>query len=148
MKKIYLDVCTLCRPYDDQSLLRIRLETDSFFLILKAVTDEKYQMITSPIHFREIADINEQSEKLQLINLLENFGSVIKYDLLFAKMRSKELINKGLGVADAIHIAFAEQAADSFITCDDKLLKKSTKIKLNTNVLNPVQFCLNEGLII
>jgi len=63
-------------------------------------------------------------------------------------MRSKELINKGLGVADAIHIAFAEQAADSFITCDDKLLKKSTKIKLNTNVLNPVQFCLNEGLII
>ncbi len=63
-------------------------------------------------------------------------------------MRSKELINKGLGVADAIHIAFAEQAADSFITCDDKLPKKSTKIKLNTNVLNPVQFCLNEGLII
>jgi len=31
---IYLDVCTLCRPFDDQSFLRIRLETDAVNLIM------------------------------------------------------------------------------------------------------------------
>ncbi|MCL4321813.1 MAG: hypothetical protein M0016_00195 [Deltaproteobacteria bacterium] len=28
-KLIYIDVCALCRPFDDQSLLRIRLETET-----------------------------------------------------------------------------------------------------------------------
>ena len=32
---LYLDVCTLCRPFDDQNMMRIRLETDSYHLILQ-----------------------------------------------------------------------------------------------------------------
>ena len=33
--KLYLDVCTLCRPFDDQNRMRIRLETDSYYLIMQ-----------------------------------------------------------------------------------------------------------------
>ena len=32
---LYLDVCTLGRPFDDQNMMRIRLETDSYHLILQ-----------------------------------------------------------------------------------------------------------------
>ncbi|MDF2953368.1 MAG: hypothetical protein OD816_000613 [Thermodesulfobacterium sp.] len=32
-KLIYLDVCALCRPFDDQSYLRIRMETEAINLI-------------------------------------------------------------------------------------------------------------------
>ena len=31
MKTLYLDVCFLCRPFDDQNQLRICLETDAMF---------------------------------------------------------------------------------------------------------------------
>jgi hypothetical protein len=33
-KLIYLDVCVLCRPFDDQKYLRIRMEIDAVNLIL------------------------------------------------------------------------------------------------------------------
>ena len=33
-KPIYLDVCVLSRPFDDQSFLRIRLETEAVNLML------------------------------------------------------------------------------------------------------------------
>ena len=61
--RIYLDVCTLCRPYDDQNLMRIRLETDAFYLILQHIQNGRYTMIVSPVHFREVAAIEETRER-------------------------------------------------------------------------------------
>ena len=57
--RIYLDVCTLCRPYDDQHLMRIRLETDAFYLILQHIQNGRYTMIVSPVHLREVVAIAE-----------------------------------------------------------------------------------------
>jgi hypothetical protein len=37
MKTLYLDVCTYCRPFDNQDALRIRLETEAFYLILQHI---------------------------------------------------------------------------------------------------------------
>jgi len=59
-KRLYLDVCTLCRPYDDQNLMRIRLETDAFFLILQAIQNNIYEMITSPVHEAEVLSFKSQ----------------------------------------------------------------------------------------
>lgn len=36
-KSVYLDVCALSRPFDDQSYLRIRIETEAVNLILSNV---------------------------------------------------------------------------------------------------------------
>ena len=51
---LYLDVCTLCRPFDDQSMMRIRLETDSYHLIMQAIQEGKYQVdvtVMTPVEF-------------------------------------------------------------------------------------------------
>ena len=53
-KLIYFDVCVLSRPFDDQSFLRIRLETEAANLILSKVRNEEYGLAISPIHFEEI----------------------------------------------------------------------------------------------
>ena len=37
VKSVYLDVCALCRPFDDQSYLRIKMETEAVNLILAKV---------------------------------------------------------------------------------------------------------------
>jgi hypothetical protein len=34
---VYLDVCSLCRPFDDQKYSRIRLETEAVNLIFAKV---------------------------------------------------------------------------------------------------------------
>lgn len=55
MKTLYLDVCTLCRPFDDQQQLRIRLETDAVYLILRYIESGRYRAAVSAVHVEEVA---------------------------------------------------------------------------------------------
>lgn len=146
IKKLYLDVCTLCRPFDDQNQMRIRLETDAYYLILNGIQRKKYEMIVSPVHFKEIEAVEETREKIQVIHLLNTYGKEPNYDLEEGKKRTEKLISLNFGIADAVHLAFAEQSADCFITCDDKLLKRSRKTKLDLEVIDPIEFCIKEEL--
>ena len=47
MLKIYLDVCSYNRPYDDQSQMKIRLETEAKLYIQSAVKEGKYLLVWS-----------------------------------------------------------------------------------------------------
>lgn len=51
-----------------------------------------------------------------------------------------------MGTADAAHVAFAEAISDCFITCDDKLIRKCHKYKIDVPSRNPVEFCIKENL--
>lgn len=144
--KIYLDVCTLCRPYDDQSFLRIKLETDAYYLILENIKNAKYTMISSAVHLSEIKSIESDSIKSNLLSMLDKYSIKPILELDVIRKRTDNLIDKGFGIGDAAHIAFAESSADYFITCDDKLIKKALKSSLNIAVLNPVQFCVMKDL--
>ena len=147
MKKIYLDVCTLSRPFDNQSLMRIRLETDAYYLILKSIQDGSYEMVVSPVHFKEIEGIEDLYERMELTILLNRFGKKPSYHLSEVRKRAERLHSLNFGIADSAHAAFAEKSAEYFITCDDKLLKKIGKLKESHLVAtNPVNFCTKENL--
>jgi len=145
-QKIYLDVCTLCRPFDDQKMMRIRLETDAFYLIMHAVQNGRYQLTMSPVHIEEIEANSNFRERLQVHFLLERFGSRAECDPERARSRARALHELGFGVADAAHVAFAEATSDAFITCDDKLLKRCRKTDLDLGTMNPVEFAMKEDL--
>jgi hypothetical protein len=145
-KKIYLDVCALCRPFDDQSLLRIRLETEAVNLILSKTFDGSYGLIASPVHFREIGDIKEIKEKIELETILKTTMQKVKWDIKKVETRAKELNRIGFGVADAAHLAFSEHAEASFISCDDRLLKKCKKTDLLIWSGSPTAFCEEENI--
>lgn len=141
MKTLYLDVCTLCRPFDDQQQLRIRVETDAVLLILRLIEAGRYQAALSPVHFREVAAIRDPGERLEMLEILHSIETKdITPDLQAAKERAALFNNSGMGVADAAHVAFAEQIADCFITCDDKLLKRCRRIDLKIPAMSPVEF--------
>jgi len=144
--KLYLDICTLCRPFDNQGNMRIRLETDAYYLILNGIQSQKYEMIISSMHFKEIESIEDNREKIQNIHLLDIYGKEGNYEYIKAKERADELIKNNIGIADSIHLAFAEQSADYLITCDDKFIKRSKRIKTEIEVINPVEFCTKEEL--
>lgn len=50
LKLIYLDVCALSRPFDEQDYLRIRLETEAVNLILSKVKEGYYKCLNHKIN--------------------------------------------------------------------------------------------------
>jgi len=145
-KLIYLDVCVLCRPFDDQKYLRIRMEIDAVNLILANIRKNKYKLAISPVHIFEINAIPEIYERIHIRTILDELGELIKIDITDTRQRAEELVQKGFGVADAAHIAFAEKSNITFITCDDLLLKKCLRNKIGIWCTNPIAFCEKEGL--
>ena len=146
MKKLYLDVCTICRPFDDQNLVRIKMETSAFYLIMSHVQKGYYQLNISPVHYKEVASISDSFEKIQVETLLRTYDQNEIFDMSIALQRANELVRMKLGIADAAHIAMAEQYSDIFITCDDKLLKKASRLELKVSVTDPLTFCIKENL--
>jgi predicted nucleic acid-binding protein len=145
-KKLYLDVCALCRPFDDQSAMRIRLETDALYLILQNVQDGLYGIVVSPAHIKEIEGIEDASERFAVMTLLKRYGIATAYNESTTRARAEQLHALKFGVADAAHIAFAEETADFFISCDDRLLKQCRRHSIKLPALNPVEFCGTENL--
>jgi len=145
-QKLYLDVCTLSRPFDDQSMMRIRLETDAFYLIFQNIKNKKYDMVASPVHIKEIEAIEDLRERSELITLLNKFGVKPSCNLQKVRERAEYLFSLKFGAADAAHLAFAEETSDIFITCDDRFLRKCKRIKVKLLALSPVEFCLMENL--
>jgi predicted nucleic acid-binding protein len=145
-KPVYLDVCTIRRPFDDQSYLRIRLETEAVNLILSKIKEGKYSLLVSSVHIKEIEAIEDIFERIELQTILEKFGEPVMVNMVKSRARAEELVNLGFGIADAAHVAFAEQAGALFISCDDKLIKKCLNHRINVWCGNPVAFCEKEEL--
>ncbi|MCX6050255.1 MAG: hypothetical protein NT075_34590 [Chloroflexi bacterium] len=146
LKRIYLDVCAICRPFDDQQQLRIRLETIAIELILATIRQTRLQLIVSPVHRVEINGITIAEEREQLLILLQQLGLSYEYNLAITRQRAEQLTMQGFGVADAAHLAFAEQAEADFISVDDRLLKLCNRFKLPIWYGTPLAYCEKENL--
>ncbi len=145
-KPVYLDVCALCRPYDDQSQIRIQLETNAINLILAYARQGKLSLAVSPAHFLEIENIPEQEERTQLLLLLDGLGKRIDGNMKPARKRAEELVAQGVGISDAAHVAFAELAHADFVSVDDRLLKKLRQLSLSNWHGSPTFYCDKEQL--
>lgn len=145
-KLVYIDVCALSRPFDEQEYIRIRLETEAVNLILSKVREGILKMIVSPVHIKEIDDIPDMIERIELHTILNRLGDPLKGNKMKIRTRAEELIVSGFDIADAAHVACAEMAGASFISCDDRLIRKCLNNELAVWCGNPVNFCEEEGL--
>lgn len=144
--RVYLDICVLCRPFDDQSALRIRMETDAYYLIMASIYSGRFLPVVSPVHYAEAESISEMQEQSQLMELLKRLDNRQIFNMDNINIRADQLIAMGFGVADAYHLACAEMKSDVFISCDDLLLKRAVTKKIAVKVYNPVEFALKEKL--
>jgi predicted nucleic acid-binding protein len=143
---VYLDVCALCRPFDDQTFLRIRMETDAVNLMISKIHEGSLRLAVSPVHFAEIKAIPDSMERMELLSIIERWGVLLDVDKSMTRRRAEQLVVLGFGPADAAHVAFAEAGKAAFVTCDDKLLKKCQKVKIHTWCGSPVHFCVKEDM--
>ena len=146
LKRVYPDVCALCRPFDDQSAVRIRLETVAIELILDCARRGEIDLIVSPAHDVEIDATTDFEEHSQLVALLEELGTRPRFDLPIIRDRAESLASQGLGAADAAHAAFAEQAHADFVTVDDRLIKRLRRLAPMLWCGTPPAYCEKENL--
>lgn len=137
--KIYLDNCTFNRPFDNQSGIRIRIETEAKLHIQEQIKAGKLKLIWSYILDLE----NEQSpfiERKISIAKWKNFASTDVEESENLLKTANILLNSGLKSKDALHLASAiEGKSKYFITTDDGILKKISKFD-KIVVVSPTDF--------
>jgi predicted nucleic acid-binding protein len=116
--KIYLDVCCLCRPFDDQLVPRIRYESEAVIAILNRCSRD-WKLVWSSAITYEVAKIVDHDKKRYISTFAAKTTTNIQVDLEI-KERASVLMNLGVKALDALHLACAERAgATVFITTDD-----------------------------
>jgi hypothetical protein len=141
---IYLDVCCLNRPFDDQTQERIRLEAEAVLRILVKFQIGDWQLLGSEAFDDELENTPEGTRKRQMrlwaalaiskVNITEQIES-----------RGLELAEMGFKDYDALHIACAEVGnADVFLTTDDRMLRLAVRHSgmLQVRVENPLRWLL------
>lgn len=130
--KIYLDVCCLCRPFDNHSDTRVRLETEAVLTILKRCSLD-WDLVTSTAVLYEIGLISDPTRRSHALRLIQRARETVRVDdRLLA--RAEEFENLGVMGMDAVHIACSEKISAVLLTTDDDLVKIMKKNALRTSV--------------
>ncbi|MGN0638385.1 MAG: hypothetical protein ACI4J0_08430 [Huintestinicola sp.] len=136
---VYLDNCCYNRPYDDQSQLRISLETQAKLHIQQLIVDKKLNLVYSYISVYENFRNPNVNRKTSISDFFKN-ASVYVDESYSEQILSEamKIMETGVKKMDSLHIAAAIIGkADYFLSTDIRLLKyQSDKIK----VINPVNF--------
>ena len=138
--KIYLDNCCYNRPYDDQSQLKISLETQAKLYIQDGIKDGVYELVTSFILRYENSANPYNIRRSSIESFIDLYSSIYVSidDIDRIKMLSKDIINTGVKAKDALHVACAIYSeCDYFISTDRMLLKyKSDRVR----IVDPLEF--------
>ena len=139
--KIYLDNCCFNRPYDDQSYISIKFESEA-----KIAIQEKIKKNEIDLCWSYILDIeNDNNPFIERKLEIEKWKSIAAFDTEENEAilnNMKNLIEFGLKPLDSLHISCAiELKCDYFLTVDKGILKKSDKID-NINIISPINLII------
>ena len=138
---LYLDNCCFNRPYDDQSQLVIKLETEAKIAIQESIKKGLYLL-----HWSYILDFENNNNpfierKTEIKKWKELSSSDIEETDVILK-RMNKLSTLGIKALDSHHISCAiEQNVNYFLTVDKGILKKAEYIK-EIEVLSPIEFII------
>ena len=139
MERVYLSMCSLKRPFDDQRQPRGCEEATAVAGIVARAEAGEIALVRSPAHLVE-NDANPREDR-RLAAALWIDGAAVNVPLDAAvEVRAGELVALGVRPLDALHVACAERAAARwFVTCDDELLKLAGQLgdALRTLVVAP-----------
>jgi hypothetical protein len=137
--KIYLDNCCFNRPFDDQSQIRIRIETEAKLKIQEEVRSGKLQLIWSYM-------LDYENNKNPYIERKVRINGWKKYAIQYIEgnpevLRTANLLNQiGVKKLDSLQISCAVfSKCDYFLTTDDKILQRADQIEY-IKINDPIGF--------
>ena len=137
--RLYLDLCCLNRPFDDQTQDRIRLESEAVILILGHITAGEWELVGSEVLQFEIEQTPDSArgERVRELTLTARYFVRVGASEI---ARAEELEAMGFRAYDALHLACAEAGgAEAFLSTDDQMLRVASRgsKRLRLRVANP-----------
>ena len=142
--KVYLDNCCYNRPYDDQSQLKILMETQAKLSIQQQIRDGKLELVTSYILEAENAANPFQMKRDDIQSFLDAYTKVYVSKNMDQDVRERaaEIMQTGVKLMDACHVACAMLAGcELFLSTDRRLLKFQVE---GMRIVNPVTFIMEQ----
>lgn len=146
-KRLYLDVCCLQRPFDDQSQLRVRLETEAVLAVVALCRAGGADLVSSEVLEYETGR-NPYPERRHHAQGILARAVVVVPTSEEVDRRAGELEAAGLRPLDALHLASAAAGrADYFCTCDDRLLRRGRAAQTDPpRVFSPLELATELNL--
>jgi len=135
--KIYLDICSYNRPFDSQTQMKIRLETEAKLYIQAGIREKKYSLVWSYMLDYENGD-NPYKERKNAILPWKEIADEYCPSSDEIVSAGQEIMRLGVKPKDALHIACAiKNGCEYFITTDKPLINKRIE---GIRVINPIDF--------
>jgi predicted nucleic acid-binding protein len=144
MPTLYLDMNIYKRPFDDQSRMRIRLETVAITMIFSLVESGRLSACWSFV-------LDYENSRDPILERREFVGrvaqcceSTIEPDESIRGFARELADAHEIRGRDALHLASAElSGCEYLVTCDDRLVRQGRRLKeqgvLTLAVINPVE---------
>lgn len=142
MRTVYLDLCCLNRPFDDQHQARVRLEAEAILGLIEQARRGELSWIGSDILDLESSRNPDADRRRRVEALLSSATSKVVAGER-ERQRGRELEAMGFAAFDALHLACAESAgAEVLLTTDDRLRGRADreKARLAVQVENPAKW--------
>jgi len=138
--RIYMDVCCLNRPFDDQTKSKILIESDAVLAILSKCSSGEWILLSSDILDAEINKAPDGWKKRKVLELYRIAVEKIELNDSILK-KALALEDGGLKPYDSLHVATAEYSkADVFLSTDKYLLKKAERLGIDIKTANPLNW--------
>lgn len=139
---IYMDVCCLNRPFDDQSQDRIYFESEAVLTILSHCRSGKWTLTASDVIDSELSRLSNEERAEKVRELYSIAKTKIALTPQAVKL-AKSFQQQGLHSFDSLHLAIAELSGQSvLLTTDDKFVRKASTLELNITVANPATWLM------
>jgi len=136
--KIYMDVCCLNRPFDDQTQDRVFLESEAILAVLSRCRKGEWTLTTSDVVDYELSRLTN-IPKLEKIRTLCMAASERIISTKETKTLARKYQAQGVKLMDSYHLALCEtHGQDVLLTTDDGFIRAVAKIELDPKVINPV----------
>ena len=136
---LYLDNCCFNRPFDDQSQVRILLETEAKLAVQERIRSGSLRLAWSyMLDFEN--DANPFEDRRICISPWRSFASIDISNSDEVIARAHHISKLGFRPKDSIHLACAIEAGCAvFLTTDIGIIKKAALISERA-IINPVNY--------
>ena len=141
---IYLDNCCFNRPFDDQSQVRVLLETEAKLAIQDRIRSGSLQLAWSYILDFE-NDANPFEDRRISISPWRSLASVDVSESEEIVARAERLSDIGFKPKDALHVSCAIAANCTVFLSTDKGIVSKAKLVPELAILNPVDYDFTEN---
>ena len=138
--RVYFDVCCYCRPFDDLTHVKVRLEAEAVLAILGIAQERDWVVVSSDVVELEVSNITNTEKRVKVVELCNVSGEFLTATADIAQ-RADSFQTHGIKALDSFHLALAESAeVDVLISTDDEFVRLANKLSLSMRVINPLEW--------